>query len=413
MFRRIIFSRLPDRTIPRRPDRRLSALERPGTQTPRPRAQSNRLMNANHPLPAGISNRALWLRRGGVSVPNPSGAWHGLTLSALGNAAARETFLTATPHMAALWTDLFQSIIVPGSELRWCENGPGIGRDARIAYSSLLGRYVARAYLTDHEGVQALVPLEMAKRQLQGTPYVIEKDPSSSRGLEADWIGFDGSGLVIVEAKGTFDEGVRTWRGPYSRPQILQTAIAQAARTAVFARSPRRKLPAKRWAIASRWGTVDNDRDPTLLAWDPEEEKLDRADYEALGRIFRRADVAGVLGGLGYPKEAQRTLDADETFSRSTRLYVDNRELDPGFAAMVGPFGVLPLRGNSYRLQERRDSAIGPFALASLSSQYAKTVIRNPLWPDDEAEGDDERSAHRRGLTVVWPDAGMEIRQII
>ena len=174
-------------------------------------------MNANHPLPTGISiaNRELWLRRGGLANPNPIGARQTLALSVIGNAAARETFVTATPHMAALWTDLFQSILAPGCELRWSGNGPGIGRDARIAYSSLLGRYVARAYLTDHEGVQVLVPLDVAKRQLQGTPYVIQKDPSSSRGLEADWIGFDGSGLVIVEAKGTFDEGVRTWRGPY------------------------------------------------------------------------------------------------------------------------------------------------------------------------------------------------------
>ena len=60
-------------------------------------------------------------------------------MSVIGNAAARETLVTATPHMAAIWTDLFQSLIVPGSELRWRGAGPGVGRDARIAYSSLLG----------------------------------------------------------------------------------------------------------------------------------------------------------------------------------------------------------------------------------------------------------------------------------
>ena len=362
-------------------------------------------------LPTGISvtSRAMWLRRGGLSVPNPRGVWRALALSVIGNAAARETFVTATPHMAAIWTDLFQSMIAPSSELRWCGNGPGIGRDARIAYSSLLGRYVARAYLTDHEGVQALVPLDVAKRRLQGTPYVIEKDPSSNRGLEADWIGFDDSGLVIVEAKGTFNEGVKTWRGPYSQPQILETAIAQAKRTAIFARSPRRKLPAKRWAIASRWGTVDNDRDPTLLAWDPEEEKLDQADYEALAKIFRRADLAGVMGGLGYPKEAEEILGTGETSSGNTRVYVGDQELEPGFAARVGPFGVRPLHGKSYRLQERRDSVFNPnFAVASLSGRYAMTVIQKPLWRD-EAEGTDERSANRSGLAVVWPEAGAEI----
>ena len=72
---------------------------------------------------------------------------------------------------------------------------------------------MARAYLTEHERVRVLVPLDEAKRRLQGTPYVIKKDPLS-RGYEADWIGLDDSGLVIVEAKGTYDKGIKTWHGP-------------------------------------------------------------------------------------------------------------------------------------------------------------------------------------------------------
>ena len=72
---------------------------------------------------------------------------------------------------AAAWTDLFQSMIAVSQKLRWRENGPGLGRDARIAYSSLLGRYMARAYLTGNEDVRVLVPLDEAKRWLQKTPY--------------------------------------------------------------------------------------------------------------------------------------------------------------------------------------------------------------------------------------------------
>ena len=134
------------------------------------------------------TSRLIWLRRGDPSNPNPPGVWCDLALSVIGNAAARETFVTATSHMAAIWTDLFQSMITQDPEFRWRGEGPGIGRDARIAYSSLLGRYMARAYLTEHEGVRVLVPLDKAKRQLKETPYVIEKDPPG-RGLEADWIG--------------------------------------------------------------------------------------------------------------------------------------------------------------------------------------------------------------------------------
>ena len=106
--------------------------------------------------------------------------------------------------MAAIWVDLFKSMIMPGRDLRWSGEGPGIGRDARIAYSSLLGRYMARAYLVEYERVSVLVPLDVAKRRLKGSCYSIEKDPPG-RGLEADWIGLDDHGLVIVEAKGTYD----------------------------------------------------------------------------------------------------------------------------------------------------------------------------------------------------------------
>ena len=59
-----------------------------------------------------------------------------------------------------------------------------------------------------------------------------------------------------------------------------------------------RKLPSKRWAIASRWGTEDNYRDPTLLAWGTEEDKLGDDDYQALAKILLRADLDGVMGGL-------------------------------------------------------------------------------------------------------------------
>ena len=115
------------------------------------------------------SSRSIWLRRG--DLLNPQGFARGdywkVELSAIGNAAARETLLIGTPHMAAIWSDLFQSVAAPVLELRWLHNGPGVGRDARIAYSSLLGRYMARAYLTECEGIRVLLPLDAAKRRLE------------------------------------------------------------------------------------------------------------------------------------------------------------------------------------------------------------------------------------------------------
>ena len=330
-----------------------------------------------------------------------------MALSVIGNAAARETFVTATPHMAAIWTDLFQSMITPDPKLQWRGDGPGIGRDARIAYSSLLGRYMARAYLTEHEGVRALVPLDVAKHQLQGTDYIIRKD-ARDYGLEADWIGIDGSGLVIVEAKGTFDKNINRWRGPHLRPQALGIAIEQAKRTAVFVRSSGRKLPAKRWAIASRWGTEDNYRDPTLLAWGAEEDKLGDGDYQALAKIFLRADLDGVMWGLGH-SEVETMLDVAEQ-SELNQSYLqslfDDLDIEPGFAAIVGPFGVQPLPAENDLLQmlQTRNWNLN-IAVASLSFQYVKTVTQEQPWLDDVVPIA-ARPTHRNGLTVVWLKSG-------
>ena len=194
---------------------------------------------------------------------------------------------------------------------------------------------MARAYLTDREGVRILIPLDEAKRRLEKTPYVIEKDPPG-KVHEADWIGLDNKGLVIVEAKGRFHDGARMWSrmwsGPYGCPPILKTAIGQAERTAGFVRRTRRKLPAKRWAIVSRWATERNGRDPTLLAGHSEMERLPQEDYRELSRILFRADLESVLMGLGH-REAMEVLNATQPprrISGELQIRVGNRELEPG-----------------------------------------------------------------------------------
>ena len=125
------------------------------------------------------THRQTWLRRGFAPHLHARGCWHPLSLSDLGNAAARETFTTATLPFAAAWTDLFESMLAASVELRWLENGPGVGRDVRIAYSSLFGRYMARAYLTGHEDVRVLVPLDEARRMLRRTRYTIRQQTST------------------------------------------------------------------------------------------------------------------------------------------------------------------------------------------------------------------------------------------
>ena len=84
---------------------------------------------------------------GALSRSDAPGVLSSVRLPEFGVAAARETFLTTTVPFAAAWTDLFGEMIADCRVLRWRGNGPGVSRDARIAYSGLLGRFMARAYL--------------------------------------------------------------------------------------------------------------------------------------------------------------------------------------------------------------------------------------------------------------------------
>jgi hypothetical protein len=274
---------------------------------------------------------------------------------------------------------------------------------------------MARAYLTAFEGVRVMVPLDVAKRWLQGTPFQIRKDPSGN-GLEADWVGLDAHGLVIVEAKGTHDKALCAWRGPIAMPSVLQSAIGQTERTAVFVRASNRKLPSKRWAIASRWGTQENGLDPTLIAWDPEDEKLDENYYRLLERIFFQADIQAVAAGMGYTGDVgafgiggdfRRAVSIEE--GTSIRFKVGGRLFKPGLMVALGPFGHLPIRNASDLSRIRRVREItSNVALVSLSSNYIQSV-REGEPPVEAHLVTEDRTASQGGLTVIWPLKNEEI----
>lgn len=314
--------------------------------------------------------------------------------------------------MAGLWADLFQSLLVPTPELLWRAPGLGIGRDAQTAYSNLLGRYMARTYLTECERVRVLVPLDVAKRRLEGTAYSVGKQPHS-QGYEADWIGLDDHGLVICEAKGTSEPSDKPWRGPWhSWPQPLQTAIGQACRTTVFADYHRRVLPARRWAIATRWGVEFTGIDPTLLAWHDDGDALPQRDYRALSRLLLKADLQQMMSTLRISDDEDVSSDIRPSdIPPDIHRFLGLRDPDLRFAAAIGPFGVHSLRS------ERDLSQVGDyiernmdFAVVILSARYISAALRGETVAEERISVDG-RSATRHGLTVIWsnlPAAGEE-----
>ena len=366
---------------------------------------------------SSIARRFVWLRECSDVRPDPPGRWRALSLQEIGAAAARETLLIQTSHMAAIWTDLFQSLLASSLMLRWSGAGPGVGRDAKVAYSGLLGRYLTRAYMMTHEDVRVLLPLDLARKPLADHGYVIKKDPSG-KVFDADWIGLDGTGLVIVEAKGSSDHTRTTWH--HGRPSILRTAKQQVRTTAVFRKGSQRGLPARRWVVASRWANESDGLQPTLLVWDPEERNLEPDVRRTLLHVLFRAELQGfrkgfqLAGPLGVPKlQPVQVRVGDHVFPR-------------GVVAVAGPFGIRPIRQSS-DLSEWWSVARtqGNIAVMGLSVEYEEAVRRLPFDPErslalldrmrsDSLRNDQDhhgpegapigvRGVSRSGLTVVWP----------
>ena len=361
-------------------------------------------------MPLKFPKRSVSLRRGS-KVRLPLGAPYDLPLSALGLAAARETFLTDTHEMAGLWTGMFSRRLTESNEFRWRDNGPGIGGDARSAYSGLLGRFMARAYLTEEGGVRLMIPLDEAKRRLKGSPWSLDKLPQTS-GSQADWIGRDGNGYVIAEAKGTYNGTEKRWST--GKPKELKEAIEQIRNT-VMHRSGK-PVPARRWAIASQWATEHNKLTPKILAWDHQEPNIYNSDMSHLDKILFQADTSAILHGMGYSSTIEQGEDGFRslinrllhTNSGTTLIFLGEEPVEPGFVAFVGPNGIHPLNGIEELTERNRISSDIGFVLLSLSRRYVEKGMEGKNEWEKPSSG--PHWASQAGLTILWVNDHDEIR---
>ena len=229
---------------------------------------------------------------------------------------------------------------------------------------------------------------------------------------------------MIVEAKGSYHEGARVWSGPCGQPQVLKTAALIRSRGRPFSSfKTGRKLPAKRWAIASRWGTEHNHRCPTLLAWSSPDRNLPETDYRLFSRIFLRADVDGVLTEMGHRTDAEVPDDLGGSVPHpEVQIRIGSEILEPGLGAAIGPFGIQPIRNaNDVAQLEGVREVNANVAVASLSSGYIKNALPGDdlmdtrhyheltIYDESVAIPTIQRIATRAGLTVAWPIAGEKV----
>lgn len=320
-------------------------------------------------------------------------------------AAAKETLITGLS--AGAWSTFFEHQVEPGGiddEFRWLSNGLGRGGELRRSFSNILGRVFARWYLQNHEGVRALVPIEHAGSPI--APFLrVNKLPRES-GDMPDWVGCTGSQFVLAEAKGRhtggrWDKKIRAGE----LPDVVEFAYQQTERAVVVAFDLKRGC--KRFAVASRWGTVTNKQEPWLVVKDPEEDgaPLEKGDWSRCESALVDAETAYLLSGAGFsrglteslhkwdgrPTELLREFQSDWR-TQMAHVLVDGERgafEDAGLNVLFTSSGFLPIKDGEDTM--RAQALVEAFGQAALL-QIGKRRLPAPEGSSDQAAIEDSVS---------------------
>ncbi len=212
----------------------------------------------------------------------------------LARAAAEET-LQGSP-LAPAWLKLFRSHLSANDDY-WFRWGEDLAQSAELrrAYSGLYGRFVARALLSAHLGINRFVSLKRNGVDIDGS-VTVER---ICKGDIPDWIAWDdrASRHVLCEAKGSLTSGDFLTASP---PKCVKEGKAQFDRVKTTgAKGP--IYPAC-WVAATRWVTDDRGGTPATLLWDPPQDHSPFSKEEAAGHreAMTRAWLDSIAPGLGW-----------------------------------------------------------------------------------------------------------------
>ena len=269
-----------------------------------------------------------------------------LTVEAIEAAGVREVL--QIPGAALGSWSMLNALLAGGDEFRFLEP-LGQAREVKVALSGLFGRFVARAYLEHHLGLQYFTHLGGEEIELGGRQRVRVVRRRGQHGDLPDWVACAGdmTRLTVAEAKGSYAQS-----GPGS---AINQAKKQVARVDVY--GARGRISVKRVAIATRWGML---RDGPWESWirvhDPDDEGEDYTSEEAdaafLGVI--RHHMANLFAPLGHQELAAEIravacapspAEEDAARSRARRL--------------IGPAGQTGSRLRDARVEAIGDTVVG------------------------------------------------------
>jgi hypothetical protein len=286
--------------------------------------------------------------------------------------------------VAAGWMNLFAALLVPApaSELRWRGAGPGRNAEVKRAYSALFGRFFGRGVLRRDHGCRWL---RQVQDGLELAPGVHLRRRAGCAGDLPDWVGWDDINqcIVVAEAKGSHDRG--SWCS--TSPAPLRTALAQLDRVEIV--DSLGTIHFKTWAVACRWGTVENRSVPTIITCDPEAKGrfLEPDEAQWLREEIRARWTADLLEGLGRPDVANSVRAKDQGIDMQglgvDLVMIPGRK---GYGALaVDTGGITPLVGAARGAQARAliETARGlkrHAALILLDVHEAECAMRRVRW---------------------------------
>ena len=285
-----------------------------------------------------------------------------IDLMELSHSAMMETLHSR--DIALAFRTLFPKLLKEySSKLIWKNQGVGIGREIKRAYSAIFGRVFARYYLTKHAGVQCLIPIESRTPKFTND-FELQLSRSVPKGKKQkvylpDWIGYTEEELVIAEAKGSHKE--ENWRNNFKKKKLPNCLIA--ANRQVNSLSIKFKtllnqpitIPFSGWSVASQWSTEENKNEPWLVALKhPSKKKVSgklKVPYETVRNYLEQNCIISVLDAMGhFGYQRLQFLGISEKMNGAS--YIESCTLSikvnqyslKGVFSVIGPFGILPIQ---------------------------------------------------------------------
>lgn len=152
------------------------------------------------------------------------------------------------------------------------------------------------------EGVRRLIPIEGNNFSFANRVVRLR---DGQKGDMPDWVGFDSTGMVVAEAKGSHARD--SWSKLYvsTLPQCLQNAQKQVKGVQIDQDGIARDLKFKGWSVASRWATEENSFIPWLGAVGTElgVKTLTYDECDNIAVTLQRTAFSHIVRGLGYSDE--------------------------------------------------------------------------------------------------------------